>query len=235
MRISKILAGATLMLASVTASASIIEVIDDFSTDQGPLAASLGSSNFSSVAGSGILGGERDLMLEVFVDDFNQGASVNVAGGNFFLSSGTGVESQFSLTWDGLDGSSVVNTMGLGGINFGASAVSFITNIVESDLNAFFDVTFWSGDQGTAETVELPIPGVSFPGRDASFSTSLFSNTDFTNIGAIQVRGNILSPIDNLRQRSYDLQLGSVTAVPCLLYTSPSPRDRTRSRMPSSA
>ena len=25
------------------------------------------------------------------------------------------------------------------------------------------------------------------------------------------------------------------TAIPCLLYTSPSPRDRTRSRMPSSA
>ena len=29
--------------------------------------------------------------------------------------------------------------------------------------------------------------------------------------------------------------LGMVLAIPCLLYTSPSPRDRTRSRMPSSA
>ena len=28
---------------------------------------------------------------------------------------------------------------------------------------------------------------------------------------------------------------GSVLNIPCLLYTSPSPRDRTRSRMPSSA
>ena len=29
--------------------------------------------------------------------------------------------------------------------------------------------------------------------------------------------------------------LGKVLAITCLLYTSPSPRDRTRSRMPSSA
>ena len=29
--------------------------------------------------------------------------------------------------------------------------------------------------------------------------------------------------------------LGSVIPTPCLLYTSPSPRDRQRSRMPSSA
>ena len=37
--------------------------------------------------------------------------------------------------------------------------------------------------------------------------------------------------------RAYGLQLQSVATVAdnCLLYTSPSPRDRTRSRMPSSA
>ena len=34
--------------------------------------------------------------------------------------------------------------------------------------------------------------------------------------------------------QSYD-RLQQVTAQTCLLYTSPSPRDRTRSRMPSSA
>ena len=31
------------------------------------------------------------------------------------------------------------------------------------------------------------------------------------------------------------LEAGAATGWPCLLYTSPSPRDRTRSRMPSSA
>ena len=37
-------------------------------------------------------------------------------------------------------------------------------------------------------------------------------------------------------EREADLPTaGSVAAYPCLLYTSPSPRDRTRSRMPSSA
>ena len=33
----------------------------------------------------------------------------------------------------------------------------------------------------------------------------------------------------------YNLQLKDTLYRPCLLYTSPSPRDRTRSRMPSSA
>ncbi len=48
----------------------------------------------------------------------------------------------------------------------------------------------------------------------------------------------------NLKQRQYDVQLiggyvlhrGQIAEMrTCLLYTSPSPRDRTRSRMPSSA
>ena len=40
----------------------------------------------------------------------------------------------------------------------------------------------------------------------------------------------------NFGDVSYPYQIGSVaTITTCLLYTSPSPRDRTRSRMPSSA
>ena len=34
---------------------------------------------------------------------------------------------------------------------------------------------------------------------------------------------------------SFDLEVNVVAKKDCLLYTSPSPRDRTRSRMPSSA
>ena len=40
---------------------------------------------------------------------------------------------------------------------------------------------------------------------------------------------------DWIRGVGYDLQAPRVIRLPCLLYTSPSPRDRTRSRMPSSA
>ena len=35
--------------------------------------------------------------------------------------------------------------------------------------------------------------------------------------------------------QGYDISDGDGIVMPCLLYTSPSPRDRTRSRMPSSA
>ena len=37
------------------------------------------------------------------------------------------------------------------------------------------------------------------------------------------------------RKAPLDALLGVVVATPCLLYTSPSPRDRQKSRMPSSA
>ena len=45
------------------------------------------------------------------------------------------------------------------------------------------------------------------------------------------------SPAKFVEDLGVDLakQITAQTAVPCLLYTSPSPRDRTRSRMPSSA
>jgi hypothetical protein len=214
MKFRNIIAGSVLLLVSAfSANASVIKTIDDFSTSQGPISATLTTPGFSSVSGTGIIGGERDLLLEVFADNFSQGATTNVAGNNFFFSSGSGVESQFTIQWDGVDGSSAINPFGLGGVDFGTSSFSFITSVIESDLNAWFDVTFWSGAQGTSETVELPIPGVSAPGRDTFFLTDLFTFTDFTNVGAIQVRGNILSPIDQLRQRSYDLQLSGVTAV----------------------
>ena len=41
--------------------------------------------------------------------------------------------------------------------------------------------------------------------------------------------------IDQIKKRAPDLDLLSFQVYGCLLYTSPSPRDRTRSRMPSSA
>lgn len=203
------------LCSTMSARASIIEVIDDFTTAQGPLQGTLSNTPLiTSVTGSGILGGERDLSIEIFADQYGLGSSVNIVGNNFFFSSASGVESQFTIVWDGIDNSSDINQFGLGGINFAnGSPFSFLTQVVESDQNAWFDVTFWSGEQGISETVALPIPGIAAPGRDTFFTTSLFTSTDFTNIGAIRVRGNVLSPETQTRQRSYDLQLGQIVAV----------------------
>ena len=46
---------------------------------------------------------------------------------------------------------------------------------------------------------------------------------------------NATSAFPTLASQAATLSLDGVSSDPCLLYTSPSPRDRTRSRMPSSA
>ena len=74
------------------------------------------------------------------------------------------------------------------------------------------------------------------------------AGTAFTGIGSNFV--NELSTVSKIRIGSVDHEVGAIgsataltldasgvngTYYDCLLYTSPSPRDRTRSRMPSSA
>ena len=56
----------------------------------------------------------------------------------------------------------------------------------------------------------------------------------FNSLGYTGVSGDpaIVTTLEGLQQGTYDVEL---IYVACLLYTSPSPRDRTRSRMPSSA
>ena len=63
------------------------------------------------------------------------------------------------------------------------------------------------------------------------FRSQLDANKYIINIGFTGNGGNLKLPIRVVK-------LGSITGTvsnACLLYTSPSPRDRTRSRMPSSA
>ena len=45
----------------------------------------------------------------------------------------------------------------------------------------------------------------------------------------------VVGPLKSASERALLAGAGGVQAAGCLLYTSPSPRDRTRSRMPSSA
>ena len=55
----------------------------------------------------------------------------------------------------------------------------------------------------------------------------LKADTRALDILAEKVEGNLLAAMQEIEKLAL--------LVPCLLYTSPSPRDRTRSRMPSSA
>ena len=58
---------------------------------------------------------------------------------------------------------------------------------------------------------------------------AILSSLIATVIGTISAIG-----ISKMKSKSRKLML-NINYLPCLLYTSPSPRDRTRSRMPSSA
>ena len=56
-----------------------------------------------------------------------------------------------------------------------------------------------------------------------------------TTVGGIYNTGADQSTISQLESTLAQAQGIEATSIACLLYTSPSPRDRTRSRMPSSA
>ena len=78
---------------------------------------------------------------------------------------------------------------------------------------------------------------------EIKFNESLFSAKEdlkskaFYNLGNINYKNNNLSEALNFYKKALELNPDDDEARYnyCLLYTSPSPRDRTRSRMPSSA
>ena len=74
---------------------------------------------------------------------------------------------------------------------------------------------------------QLHIEGIFFVGENAEVHVwndldILTANGELSNEGTIELEGNFSLDAD-------------ANFISCLLYTSPSPRDRTRSRMPSSA
>ena len=77
-------------------------------------------------------------------------------------------------------------------------------------------------------------------GRALMTNPDLLILDDATEGLAPLVRKEIWRSLSELKQRGLsillvDKNLNDLLAISCLLYTSPSPRDRTRSRMPSSA
>ena len=99
---------------------------------------------------------------------------------------------------------------------FGAIAVQ--GNAAETPLwvMALWDAYRWTGDRGFLETV---------------YPAALQGLLDFT-LGILDHDGDGYPSGPGLIERE---DMGAEKLDSCLLYTSPSPRDRTRSRMPSSA
>ena len=100
------------------------------------------------------------------------------------------------------------------------------------DLSSYLD--------GKVEAVAYPV-GYSIAGNDAIRGAveSAGYHIGFTNQSGVNLTTGTIDPLD-VRRCAMDIDMSDemfrgIMAVPCLLYTSPSPRDRQKSRMPSSA
>ena len=74
------------------------------------------------------------------------------------------------------------------------------------------------------------------PGMRRAFFSNFFKEVTMAKEELIEMNGVVMEVLPDSRFRvTLDNGHNLVAYTACLLYTSPSPRDRTRSRMPSSA
>ena len=140
-------------------------------------------------------------------------------------------------------------------MRFNGSSSKIDTNFVSNLTSASY--SFWVNiDSGTNGRIISPVSAN--PIQDSQVNVTLLTNGDLqfavqaggafvsgTASGAINYGtwyhialtyssgGSLKGYINGIEVSS--VSIGTVSAGSCLLYTSPSPRDRTRSRMPSSA
>ena len=80
---------------------------------------------------------------------------------------------------------------------------------------------------------------ISIFGIEVSLDQKIVAATRHALMQSEAERGDTCGPLERVLLRTQEITKNDIetiqTAINCLLYTSPSPRDRTRSRMPSSA
>ena len=112
-------------------------------------------------------------------------------------------------------------------------------------LNLLINGEFCQGSEGKTESVINPateeeiarVPHASKEDIERALSSSADGFKVWKATPAIQ-RQQVINKAADLMQERIETMAQCLTlemGKPCLLYTSPSPRDRTRSRMPSSA
>ena len=84
----------------------------------------------------------------------------------------------------------------------------------------------------------LALAFIVIPYRASAQGLPVYDNTNFITLGkqiieAAKQTQNLIKTVEFMKEQKDRIE--KVSNVVCLLYTSPSPRDRTRSRMPSSA
>lgn len=233
----KVLGGVAAAVAlAFSGSASAVQIVDLFSTAQSPLAVTTGSpTNYSVVAAdplplNNILGGYRELGIELIADPLSNGAEIKVQGGYMSFNQGSGAQSQGLIRWDGT-AALQANALAPTAFGLGASfnlADNFELKTVYSDqgytfrLEAYTDADTWSTVELPASNVPLTLPNgitsyiplIGF--LDCGFNSGGIVVTcgtdgavDWSNLGALQVLLNL-----NGGTTSVDLTLNQATVVP---------------------
>ena len=136
-----------------------------------------------------------------------------------------------------------------GGYIEGAGGFTLLDSLsVSAQPSPFWDFSGWSGDRHLLVSPDSPESVIQFPSENDITdinSTALFSRQTFNFTANSEANGEVIYSIgkeDSLRHSNFNhiMVSGGGSTPPyftftCLLYTSPSPRDLSTSRMPSSA
>jgi hypothetical protein len=196
----------SILIAHVAATGAAWAItIDDFTTDQATqtLTYPTGTTSASSISGTGILGGERDIEVDLTGGSIvGSGISAGVAGGMFSQSQDATISGISRIVWDGTDGSPAVNPTGLGSIDLttGGTQDAFLINVAASDSTFSATLAVWT-DASHASTLSFQLQGpvaspTPFVIPYAAFSPLVGTGANFAQVGAI-----VLTVMDNSASR----------------------------------
>ena len=226
------------LFATVAAVMSTTAAMADVSFSEGRITALMTAANNFESRGINIVENSNKLAVHKTVTAWNQGWNAlegdNVADLNgkvnithLFTSSehGSFVTETSNVTLND-DGSATVNT---------GEGVSYV--IEAHEVLTVFQENISTRDSRADEVSVSEGTAVSGAGTNsvgyAERAVYSISGDEIVRIDALDSFNEIKSKVENAIQKSYDS--GFSDGYTCLLYTSPSPRDRQKSRMPSSA
>lgn len=212
-------AAAALLAAAVSTASAAPIVIDDFTTSS-MVSANAGATLVATTSPAGsVLGGERDLLVELTGGVSNLMVATNAFGSHTLqYAAGAGVVGRAILTYDGVDADAeTVDAGGLGGLDLTADGNSaFLLGGVFADHAASFTILVFDAADASATTwssATVTLGPLATPSNlhihFADFAThGPGGAADLTNIGAIQLH------LYDSGARSLDVELDSLMIVP---------------------
>ncbi|MFQ5415728.1 MAG: PEP-CTERM sorting domain-containing protein [Myxococcota bacterium] len=198
----------SLVIASTAQAISI----DTFATDQSTIIFTPATTGSNQASGSGIVGGERDVTITL---TSGVGVTGIASGGNYAYGHVAGSEGTISMVWDGIDGSSALNSTGLGGADFTDGGVSngIALSVLFDDFPAPMTLTVYT-DAGNVSQASVVLPGnippdpqMQFEVLFTDFSAIAGIGADFANVGAFVL------DIDGSATAGLDVEIDSISTL----------------------